>query len=102
MAYVVVRNKIGGEILRATLQGPTILGRASECEISIPDARLSRLHCRIEPDGDQWVLIDLGSRNGTIVGTEKIERHALKDGEVFEIASSRVTFHLGTMPPARP
>src|ERR1043166_9683598 len=101
-AYVVVRSKGGGELVRRVLEGPTIFGRASECEVSLSDVRLSRLHCRIEPDRDHWVLIDLNSRNGTLVTGEKIERYSLSDGDEFEIASSRVTFHLGSMPRARP
>src|SRR5207248_11430851 len=100
--YVVVKTKRGTETHRVPLQGPTIFGRAPECEVPIPDPRLSRLHCRIEPDGDNWILIDMGSRNGTFVEGQKIERHILKDTGLFEIAHSRVTFHLGTMPPARP
>lgn len=48
------------------------LGRASTCEMSIPDPALSRSHCLFElRDGGLWVT-DLASANGTFVNDEQL------------------------------
>jgi predicted component of type VI protein secretion system len=102
MAYVVV-HKAKRESLRKELTGPLVIGRATECDLSIPDARLSRLHCRIEEESpNHWVLLDLSSKNGTTVHDQKIDRHDLSDGDTFEIGDHRITFHLGPFVPKRP
>lgn len=50
------------------LSPSTIIGRSMEqCEIALNDSFLSQQHARLELRGDQWVLEDLGSTNGTFV-----------------------------------
>jgi pSer/pThr/pTyr-binding forkhead associated (FHA) protein len=102
MAYIVIRNTAGTEVARLAINGPTILGRATECEISLPDARLSRLHCRIDSENDAWTLTDLGSKNGTFVNEHPIDKFLLHDSDVFQLADWRITFHIGPLPPKRP
>jgi len=44
------------------------IGRSSAAELSFPeDAGLSRQHFAFEPEGDDWTIQDLGSKNGTFV-----------------------------------
>ncbi len=50
MAYLVFRFK-GMELGRWRLRDPVVLGRSSECDISVRDIMLSRRHCRIERRG---------------------------------------------------
>ena len=57
------------------------IGRALECDISILEPGLSRKHAELELDGDDLVLRDLGSVNGTYVNGEKIDESRLKDGD---------------------
>lgn len=57
------------------------IGRALECDISILEPSLSRKHAELELDGDDLVLRDLGSVNGTYVNGEKIDESRLKDGD---------------------
>ncbi len=59
----------------------TEIGRALECDISILEPALSRKHAELELIGDDLVLRDLGSVNGTWVNGEKIEEVKLKDGD---------------------
>jgi pSer/pThr/pTyr-binding forkhead associated (FHA) protein len=59
------------------------IGRHSENDLSIADARLSRDHALIERFGDIFILSDKGSSNGTeINGQDLAEPTALKDGDV--------------------
>ena len=57
------------------------IGRALECDISILEPALSRKHAELELVGDDLVLRDLGSANGTYVNGEKIDEVKLKDGD---------------------
>ncbi len=57
------------------------IGRALECDISILEPALSRKHAELELVGDDLVLRDLGSVNGTYVNGEKIDEVKLKDGD---------------------
>ncbi|HET7505744.1 MAG TPA: FHA domain-containing protein, partial [Kofleriaceae bacterium] len=45
--------------------GEYIIGRRSDCQIFVPDMRVSRQHARLWKDGEAWQIEDLGSNNGT-------------------------------------
>src|SRR2546421_3082473 len=78
--YLVI-NTEGKPPLRKTLDGPTIVGRASNAQVSVDDKRLSRHHCRFEPTADGWAVIDLNSTNGTTIGGENVSFQPLSDGQ---------------------
>ncbi len=61
--------------------GPTTLGRAKENDIVILDASLSRMHARVDVNGDRIVLSDLQSSNGTFVNGDRISHCVLKHGD---------------------
>src|SRR5436309_6944805 len=52
---------------------PTLIGRASECQVQTQDALVSRRHARIFWDGGYWIE-DLGSSNGVYVGGERVQK----------------------------
>jgi len=56
-----------------TLYGPLEIGRATSCDISIPNKFVSTRHARILPNDDAWVLEDLGSTNGTLLNGELLD-----------------------------
>ncbi|HEY7091216.1 MAG TPA: FHA domain-containing protein [Tepidisphaeraceae bacterium] len=102
MPYLILADK-KGEFDRRELRGRDVLviGRAFDCDVCIRDIMLSRRHCRIEPFHDRWIVIDLGSKNGTHVGREAITRHVLRDGEVIRIGRTQICFRGGAFVPAR-
>jgi FHA domain/Domain of unknown function (DUF1707) len=43
------------------------IGRDRDCDLSVDDMTVSRVHARLDRTADGWVLVDLGSTNGTRV-----------------------------------
>jgi hypothetical protein len=63
------------------------IGRGSDCDIVLPERAVSRHHVRIERRNQGYLLIDLGSKNGTHVnGQEVKEPYLLQDGDEVQIA----------------
>lgn len=49
-----------------------LIGRAPSCTLVLDDDYSSSCHARIFPSGDQWILEDLGSTNGTFIGAQRV------------------------------
>ena len=69
-------------------QNRTIIGRGTNCEIVLPERRISRQHAQIERDGGSYWLRDLGSKNRTYVNGQEMgdKPYLLKDGDEIQIA----------------
>ena len=69
-------------------QNRTIIGRGTNCEIVLPERRVSRQHAQIERDGGSYWLRDLGSKNRTYVNGQEMgdKPYLLKDGDEIQIA----------------
>lgn len=68
---------------RLVLDGRQVLGRdATQCQLVLEQAVVSRRHAELNVDGLGRVTItDLGSRQGTFVNGNQVERHELRDGD---------------------
>ena len=53
-------------------QAPILIGRGTDAQIRLDDDYVSTRHARIAASGDQWFVEDLGSTNGTYIGTVRI------------------------------
>src|SRR5262249_16990270 len=56
----------------------------SRARLDLPDRWISSNHARLVRTGDRWSIEDEGSRNGSRVHGERIERKILADGDVVE------------------
>ena len=68
------------------------IGRAMDCEIVVDNLGVSRHHCTIVKDGENWVVVDGGSNNGTFVGGQKIKRHTLKHADRIVLGKHSLLF----------
>ena len=72
-------------------EGEYVIGRRSDCQIFVPDMRVSRQHARLWKDGDGWMLEDLGSNNGTYINSTRVQGSAaLKHDDEILIANNRI------------
>ncbi len=55
-------------------QAPLLIGRGNDAAIRLDDDYVSTRHARIASSGDQWYVEDLGSTNGTYVGSSRISQ----------------------------
>ncbi len=84
-----------GEIVAIDPAG-TVIGRGAECALHIPDATVSKQHARVVREGSAFVVIDLGSTNGTFVNGVQVRSKVLADGD--HIRFGTVSFRFRAMP----
>jgi EAL domain-containing protein (putative c-di-GMP-specific phosphodiesterase class I) len=87
---------------RFTLQKlPFRIGRSPRADHTIYSPEVSTMHAEVLQEGDDFIIRDLGSTNGTFVNAERITRHALKDGDIVHVASEEHRFGFTEAPKAQ-
>ena len=72
-------------------QEPVVLGRSADCDLPLPDPKLSRRHCRVALVPGGWAVEDLGSRAGsTLAGVPLQESTLWPPGAELQIGSTRL------------
>jgi len=66
---------------------PFSVGRKVDKDLVIADPRVSRDHAQIMQEGADFVLVDLGSKHGTYVNGERIQRQKLERGDRLEFGA---------------
>ena len=65
-----------------------VIGRSSDLDMVLVEDMVSRKHARLTTNGNEIVIQDLGSTNGTFVNGEKIKRVRLREGDRILIGTS--------------
>jgi hypothetical protein len=84
----------GGQPVRVYPLGAAELtiGRADQSDIALSDPGVSRNHARVLREGDDFIVEDLRSTNGTEVNGQSVRRRRLADGDGIKLASSTLQF----------
>jgi signal transduction histidine kinase/ActR/RegA family two-component response regulator len=78
---------------RYPLDDHSSIGRGSSCTVQIEDAMASRRHALIQRlDATSWELIDLGSRNGTLLNGKPAGRDPVRFGDHIQIGETVFLF----------
>ena len=103
MLVLTVRSD-GGPRPHTLREGPTVVGRALDCDIVINHESVSRRHARITVDGDRARIVDLSSSSGLFVNGERIADADLAPGQVLWFGSVEATVeaHASEADEARP
>jgi len=65
------------------------VGRAAECDISIPTDEVSRQHAKLQVMPDGIAVEDMGSANGTFINDKRVHTGLLKPGEELRLDTVR-------------
>jgi len=69
------------------------IGRSARNDVCVPDPFASRVHAEVRREGDQYLLQDLGSANGTYYNGSKLEMVvALTHGSRIQIGETEIVF----------
>jgi len=73
-----------------------VLGRGADCDVQVDRDSVSRRHARVFRVGEQWMVEDLGSTNGSYVNDIPVQRSVLRDADFLKIGAAIFKFLSGT------
>ncbi|MGH2756049.1 MAG: FhaA domain-containing protein [Actinomycetota bacterium] len=71
---------------------PVVIGRLSTNDVVLSDPNVSRRHAELRREGGRWMLVDLGSTNGSVVNGRLVKEHPLEDGDRLSFGQSELIF----------
>ena len=79
----------------------TSAGRHPDSDIFLDDVTVSRRHAEFRQDGADFVVVDVGSLNGTYVNREPVDSAVLANGDEVQIGKFRLVYFGGPADGAR-
>ena len=70
----------------------TSAGRHPDSDIFLDDVTVSRRHAEFRSDAGEFVVVDVGSLNGTYVNREPVDTAVLVNGDEVQIGKVRLVF----------
>jgi phosphoserine phosphatase RsbU/P len=99
MAFMSTLDESGGSKRFDLKEGETVIGRHPDCDIVVEVGAVSRFHAKIARRGNEYVLEDQGSRNGTFLNGQLINGgQALREGDRVRICEVELVFHGDAIP----
>src|SRR5204862_4492461 len=77
----------------------TSAGRHPDSDIFLDDVTVSRRHAEFRRDAGEFVVVDVGSLNGTYVNREPVDTAVLATGDEVQIGKFRLVFLTGPREP---
>jgi pSer/pThr/pTyr-binding forkhead associated (FHA) protein len=71
---------------------PLVIGRGDCADAMLDDDSLSRSHFLVVQEGFDFILVDLTSRNGTLVNGEKVSVHQLQPNDLIQAGECTFSF----------
>jgi FHA domain-containing protein len=86
----------GSVVKEFSLEGERmVIGRLEGSDVQLADPGASRRHAEVRRDGNDFVLVDLGSTNGTLVNEAPVTEHTLEEGDRITIGRTVLEFRRG-------
>ena len=73
-------------------QNTITLGAIDDNDMVLNEETVSRYHCRVVQEEDGYVLVDLGSTNGTFINGVRIREAYLKSGCTMQLGKMEISF----------
>lgn len=97
---LVLKHKDGETKEYQFTQGPIQIGRAADCQVSLPDRTVSKKHAVIACNGEgKWQVQDLDSANKTYLNGTAIHTAPLKTGDSIRITEFTLEVDTGEKAP---
>jgi pSer/pThr/pTyr-binding forkhead associated (FHA) protein len=77
-------------------QPELVIGRHSEADLQLLEPDVSRFHCRLYHAGQQWMVEDLASLNGTLVNGVRVRCRRLDHDDVLSVGGFHFRIDLGS------
>jgi pSer/pThr/pTyr-binding forkhead associated (FHA) protein len=74
----------------------TTIGRVEDNTFQIPEPSVSSHHCEVLMRGEEIVVRDLNSTNGTFINGEKVSESVLKPGQTLRLGQIELRLDSGT------
>src|SRR5690349_15473372 len=78
----------------------TTIGRLEDNTFQIPEPSVSSHHCEVLLNGNEVVIKDLNSTNGTFINGDKISESPLKPGQVLRLGQIELRLENDSTPAA--
>lgn len=89
--------------------GPVTFGRKPDNTVVVASRAASRYHAEIRQEDGRYMLVDLGSSNGTLVNGRRVQKYALRPGDEFVVGNETFCFEVAEvtrtvlgLPPVKP
>ena len=91
---LVINGANRGSRFDVTSAQDVIIGRSVGSNVRLDDSEVSRHHARINHDGSNFILRDLGSANGSRVNGQICTEQSLRNGDTLQFGASVLAFQL--------
>jgi diguanylate cyclase (GGDEF)-like protein len=95
-AYLIVLQGSNVGEMHEIERGEMVLGRGQTASVRLNDEGVSRKHARVIRSGDNYIIEDLNSSNGTLVNGTSVTQRILEDGDKISLGSITIlkfTYH---------
>lgn len=90
-SLAVIMGANAGQIY-TVMKPRTVLGRGTESDVQLQDSEVSRRHAMLEIRGDEAMVVDLGSTNGTYVDGVRIQKASIFSNQEFSLGTTTLMF----------
>ena len=81
------------------VEGETTIGRHPDCHIVVEAGAVSRFHAKVLKNGNDFLVSDAGSRNGTFLNGQQVDKpEVLRPGDRIQISDVELVFHQDAVP----
>jgi|GEM_PF-1035290 len=90
---LLAKLKSGEHCTMSVEKSPFRIGRKKDNDLELPEMGVSGHHAQLRKEGGQWVLLDEGSVNGTLLNGKEIEKrrmYPVENGDVVHIMDTEI------------
>lgn len=92
LVRIVAGGALVGDRIELLESKPTTVGSDPHCVITLPSARVARLHCQLEHRDQEWWLTPIARDKPTLINDHRTGEFNLDDGDGIEVGGFRLRF----------